>query len=78
MYGYNLRYGLWVYMVLVLQIVLVLYSTLYSVMQLDGSSFGGDVVLDSGYMASSYKDSMLYLIYERHIFSKLYNKDFRF
>ena len=43
-------------------------------MQLNRNSFGGDVDLDSVYMASSNLD----LIYEKQIFINLYYKDFKF
>ena len=36
----------------------------YSVMQSDGNSFGGDVVLDRVNMVSSYEDRILDQIYE--------------
>ena len=49
-------------------------SSLYSVMQSDGNSFGGDVVLKSINMASSYEDQ----IYEKQTFSDLYYEDFTF
>ena len=43
-------------------------------MQSDGNSFGGDVVLKSINMASSYEDQ----IYEKQTFSDLYYEDFTF
>ena len=48
----------------------------YSVMQSDGNSFGGVVVLDKVKMAFSYKDSILDLIFEKQIFSDPNYKDF--
>ena len=53
-------------------------SLSYSVIQSDGNSFGGDVVLDKVDMAFSYKDSILDLIYEKQIFSDLNYTDFKF
>ena len=47
----------------------------YHVMQSDGNSFGGNIVLDSVYMVSRYEGSILVLIYEKQIFSDLYYKD---
>ena len=46
-------------------------SLKYSVMQSDGNSFCGDVVLNSGNIANSDKDSLLYEIYEKQIFFDL-------
>ena len=50
---------------------------MYSVLQSNGNSFGGDVVLDSFNMAYKGDDSILYLylIYEKQIFSGLYYED---
>ena len=39
-------------------------NSTYSVMQSDGNSFGGDVVLKNVNIASSYEDSILDQIYE--------------
>ena len=47
----------------------------YSVMQLDGSSFYGDVVLDSMNMAFRDKDSILDQIYGKLMFSDFDNED---
>ena len=45
-------------------------------MQLDWNCFGGDVVLKSVNIASSYEDSILYQIYEKQIFSDFHHEDF--
>ena len=45
----------------------------YSLMQLDGNSFGGDVVLESVDMASRDGDNIL-----DQIFFEVYDEDFKF
>ena len=50
--------------------------TIYSEMQSDGNSFGGDVVLKSVNMASRGEDSILGKIYDNQIFSDLFYEDF--
>ena len=44
-------------------------------MHSDGNSFGGDVVLKSINIASSYEDSILDQIYAEQIFSDLHYED---
>ena len=51
---------------------------MYSVMQSDGNSFCGDVVLDSFNIEHSDEDSILDKKYEKQIIWKLYYKDFEF
>ena len=52
----------------------------YRVMQSDGNTFGGDVVLKSFNIASSYEyeDSILEQMYEKQIFSDFFYEDFIF
>ena len=50
----------------------------YSVMQSDGNSFGGDVVLDSFNMLYRDEDSMLEQKYEKQLSWDLYYKHFIF
>ena len=50
---------------------------LYSVMQLDGDSFCGDVVLVSFNMLYSDEDSILDQKYEKRIFQDLYYENFK-
>ena len=46
-------------------------------MQLDGNIFCGDVVLDRINIVFSYEDSILDIIFEKHIFSHLYYKEYQ-
>ena len=55
-----------------------LTSIVYSVMQLDGNTFCGDVVLDSYNMAHGHEDSVLDQKYEKQISRDRYYKDFKF
>ena len=50
----------------------------YSVIQSYGNSFGVDVVLDSINMAYFDDDIILNHIYEKQIFSNLYDEDFEY
>ena len=52
--------------------------TLYSVMQLDGNSFCGDIVFGSYNMAFSDEDNNLEQKYEKQIFLDIYFEDFEF
>ena len=52
--------------------------TIYSVMQSDGNSSYGDVVLESFNKAYRVKDSILHQKYEKLIFLDLYSEDFNF
>ena len=47
----------------------------YRVMQSDGNSFGGDVVLKSVNIVSSYEDSILEQVYEKQIFSDFFYEE---
>jgi len=50
----------------------------YRLMQSDGHSFGGNTVLSSIIIVKRDEDSVLDQIYEKQIFSYIYNEDFRF
>ena len=52
--------------------------TYYSVMQSDGNSFCGDVVLDTFNMVYSNEDSIFDKKYEKRIFGELYYEHFKF
>ena len=54
------------------------HKFIYSVMQSDGSSFWGDVVLDSFNMEYRDEGSFLDQQYENKNFWDLYYKDFKF
>ena len=56
----------------------VISNDKYSVMQSDGNSFFGDVVLDSFNKEYRDKDSILDQKYEKWIFWDLYYEDFNF
>ena len=50
----------------------------YSVMQSDGNSFWGDVVLDNVNMLYTFKESILDQIYKNQVFADLYFEDVLF
>ena len=57
---------------------MLLLRYIYSVIQSDGNSFCGDVVLDSFNIVYSDEDSILDQKYEKWIFWNLYYEDLKF